>query len=264
MLIIKLILCIIIWNLFIYQYYKIKQYYKLKKKLSDIKAISFAGAGYYITYYIGIYKGIKELFPNLKELKFIGYSAGSILCLLCILELDPKKELKKIITITKLQKNKNFIDKFFVKESIYNYVKQFNIYKKEIIKNKNRIKIGVSKFNSLKLIFEEYKYDLTECNLIDIILASGHIPFLTDNKFFKSNYTLDGVFSNRKLKFNNISINNTLYVGIKQTDDYDIAFETNNYYVNNLHMIFPPDTKNLIYLYKKGYNDIINYFSSQQ
>ena len=153
MFILRIILFIIIWNLFIYQYYKIKQYFKPKKKLSDIKVISFSGAGYYITYYFGIYKGIKELFPNLNELKFTGYSAGSILCLLCILELDPYEEFIRYITTTE-SKNKNYINKFYIKDLVYNYVKYFNIYKKEIINNKHRIKIGVSKFNSLKLILK--------------------------------------------------------------------------------------------------------------
>lgn len=261
MLIFKIILFIIIWNLFLYQYYKIKYNNKPKKKLSDIKAVSFSGAGYYITYYIGIYKGLLELIPNIEELKFSGFSAGAILCLLCILRLNPKKELKRILTISKFQKNKNLINKFYIKEWIENYIKHFYKYKKEIINNKDRINIGVSTFNNIKFAFEEFKYELTENNLFEIILSSAHIPFITDNKIFKLNNTIDGYFSKKKL-IDDIDDNNILYIGLKNSCrcNYDIAFENNNYYVNIIDTIIPKNKKDLIDLYKKGYNDIINYF----
>lgn len=260
MLILKIILYIIIWNLFIYKYYKIKQSYKPKKKISDIKVISIAGGGIYLSYYLGIYKGLRQILPNFNKLKFTGHSAGAIICLYCILNIDPDNELKRLLTLVDFQKEKKFINKFFLKEWTYNFVKIFYKYKKTIIKNKHRLKIGVSSFNILKLKIEELAYNLTENNYIDIIISSCHIPFVTDNKLFRFNYTLDGSFSNNKNRFKNYSDDNTLFIGMKAFYDYDIAFEYNNYYINKLYMIFPKTKKEIIDLYNKGYNDVIDYF----
>ena len=260
MLILKLILYIIIWNLFIYQYYKIKQFYKPKKKISDIKVISFSGAGTFISYYLGVYKGLRKIIPNYKNLKFAGHSAGAIICLISILDLKPKKCLKKILTLVDFQKNKNFINKFFYKNWIYDFVNNFYKYKKTIIKNKHRLKIGVSSFNKLKFKIEELAYDLTEYNLSDILISSSHIPFITDNSLFRFRNTLDGGFTNYKDRIKGYDDDKTLFIGTKIETDYDISFEYNNYYINSLYLIFPQTRENIIDLYNRGYYDAIKYF----
>ena len=40
-------------------------------KLVNIKVISFSGAGTFISYYLGVYKGLRKIIPNYKNLKFL-------------------------------------------------------------------------------------------------------------------------------------------------------------------------------------------------
>lgn len=207
--------------------------------------IYLGGSAWGCGYYIGIFKAIKELYPN-EEIKIHGCSAGALVGTYMILNFsinDMKKHYLYFSTIA-IEKG------IFLK--IIGYHKQLfsNLFDndKQIYKKiNNKLTIGITKFpfrHVKKTVWnsnEELKIDLHTSMCIPI-----YYSFLNKQNGYLS---IDGGLSCDIDKLDS----NIIKIGVTK-DDYDISGDLPFNYI-----WFPPTEEKLDYLIDKGYNDFINY-----
>jgi len=179
--------------------------------------IKFNGAGGHYSYLVGIASVLQDNF-NLDNVIFSGYSAGCVPALLCSLDINIQNEFRYINIPTLKELNSYKTKSFFnfiptLKKYILlrlNYISP-NLYKKA----NNRMYCNLTRIPQIKTdIFKEYysNEDLVEC-----LMASGHIPFYNNSLFYKfrNNYYFDGGLNTDEhfLNFEHITlpISTTMY-----------------------------------------------------
>lgn len=220
--------------------------YHNKKKLH----IHFGGCGGSYSYLLGIASYLQKNY-DLSNVVFSGISAGNLMGLLCILNIDIDKVFYNI-NIPFLLKLQNYKLKAF-----YNFIPEFKkILLKILNKDKNnykkvsgRLYINITHFPSFKneIISEFYSNE----DLVDCILASCHIPFYNNTLFYKfrNYYYLDGYISSDDsfkscfLGLNYMTIKFNIYM-FRQLDNYFLLISTCEILSDKL--------------YKQGYFDIQN------
>lgn len=177
----------------------------------------FPPCGFGFWYQVGVLQSIKD-----SEYKLYGSSAGSLICLVSLLDNNKKVDylLNKALIIQQLINKKEIIQIF----NIYNYVSEFTnlLIKKlkednleKINKKLKNIYICVSeiKFTKNYIPYLESKFinptDLDD--LKELIISSCYIPLFSyyENLFYykyKEKYYIDGYFSKNKENYNYIEI----------------------------------------------------------
>lgn len=213
------------------------------------KNIYLGGGSWGCGYFIGIYKAIKELYPDLK-LNIQSHSAGVLIALCMILELSIE-ETKQIYLDVSLKAKKNGV--------LFKMSKYHDIVLSKILDNdktiykkfNNRLGIGISifpnKYIKKKIWFsnEELKND---------IKSSMNIPFYCmHNSKVNNIIALDGGLSFNILKLND----NILSIGL--SNKYDIYGN-----ISLKSKIFPSNEENLDKMIDKGYHDFKNFNLSKK
>jgi hypothetical protein len=116
-----------------------------KKKLSDIKYISFNYSGWDFIYYLGCIKALHQLDKHLyKRVKIYVCSGGIVAGVLFINKINIDNFLNDLQSIIKeLKLNNNILSRIYINKNIIKIL--FDKYKNKIKKIK-KIKISVSKF----------------------------------------------------------------------------------------------------------------------
>jgi len=225
-----------------------------KKKLSDIKYISFNYSGWDFIYYLGCIKALHQLDKHLyKRVKIYVCSGGIVAGILFINKMNIDNflnELQSIIKEIKLNNNYNILSRIYLLKNIYKII--FDKYKNKINKI-NKIKISVSKFCYYKFKNIIIK-NLTNINDFYIaFLQTNYIPLI--NGFLPLlNGCVDGALTNN-IFYEKINKKNVLNFGVSIKQLYtDIRF-------NGTRLSYdPPSEEEMNVSYNSGYNDTMKYF----
>ena len=188
----------------------------------SIKKYYFPPCGFGFWYQLGVLESIKD-----SEYKLYGSSAGSLICLVSLLDSDEKVNylLNKALMIKQLINKRGIIQIF----NIYNYVSEFTnlLIKKlkednseKINKKLKNIYIRVSeiKFTKNNIPYLESKFinptDLDE--LKELIISSCYIPLFSYHESlfyykYEEKYYIDGYFSKNKHNYDYIEIDSSKY-----------------------------------------------------
>jgi hypothetical protein len=188
----------------------------------SIKNYYFPPCGFGFWYQLGVLESIKD-----SEYKLYGSSAGSLICLVSLLDKDEKVNylINKALMIQQIINKRGIIQIF----NIYNYVSEFtNLIidklkednSEKISKKLKNIYIGVSeiKFTKSYIPYLESKF-INPTNLDDLkelVISSSYVPLVSyyENLFYyeyKEKYYIDGYFSKNKQDNNYIEINSDNY-----------------------------------------------------
>jgi len=207
--------------------------------------IYLGGCAWGCGYYIGIFKAIREIYPN-EEIKIHGCSAGALAGVYMILNISINNMKKHYLHFSTIARENGVIFKMvgyhkkLFSELIDN---DKQIYKKI----NNKLTVGITQFPLIyvkKTVWnsnEELKNDLHTSMCIPI-----YSSFLNKTNGYLS---IDGGLSCDIHKLDS----NIIKIGVIQKG-YDIC---GNLSFND--MWFPPTEKQLNNLINKGYNDFINY-----
>ncbi len=223
-----------------------------KKKLSDIKYISFNYSGWDFIYYLGCIKALHQLDRKLyKRVKIYVCSGGIVAGTLFINKINIDNFLNDLQSIIKEFKlNRKIFSRFYLNKNIFKIL--FDKYKKKIKKIK-KIRISVSKFMYYK--FENIIIkNLTNINDFYIaLLKTNYIP-LINGIFPLLNGCVDGGLTNN-LFYEKINKKNVLNFGVSKKQLYtDIRFNGTRIAYN------PPCEEEMNVSYNSGYNDTMKYF----
>ena len=158
--------------------------------------IHFGGCGGSYSYLFGLATYLQQNY-DLSDVIFSGISAGNIMCVLCILNIDIEKmhELINIPLLIKLQNYKLKAFCNFIPEIKQIMLKILNEDKNNYRKITNRLFINITHIPSFRnrIISEFYSNE----DLVDCIMASCHIPFYNTSFFynFRNKYYIDGYIS---------------------------------------------------------------------
>lgn len=223
-----------------------------KKKLSNIKYISFNYSGWDFIYYLGCIKALHELDKHLyKRVKIYVCSGGIVAGALFINKINIDNFLNDLQSIIKeLKLNINILSRIYINKNIIKIL--FNKYKNKIKKIK-KIKISVSKFMYYK--FENIIIkNLTNINDFYIaFLQTNYIPLI--NGFLPLlNGCVDGALTNN-IFYEKINKKNVLNFGVSTKQLHtDIRFNGTRIAYN------PPSEEEMNVSYNSGYNDTMKYF----
>lgn len=209
--------------------------------------IKFNGAGGHYSYLVGIASILQKYF-DLSDVIFSGYSAGCVPAVMCCLNLNIEKEFKKI-NIKTLDEINNMKTKAFfnfIPVLKKNLLLRFNEISLNLYLNaNNKMYCNLTQIPSMKThIYNEY---YSNEDLINCLMASGHIPIYNNSLFYKfrNQYYIDG------------GLNRDHYNDL----DYIQIIISTNMYRNNLlstQYFISSDVNYSIYLYNLGRLDILN------
>lgn len=156
--------------------------------------IRFNGAGGHYAYLLGIASVLQNEF-DLRDVIFSGYSAGCVPALLCCLNINIEQEYL-LLNIPLLKDLSNCMLKAFFNFIPYlkkHLLRRLNKHDKSIYKNANyRLYTHLTHIPSLEThILNKY---VSNEDLIDSAMASGHIPLYNNSLFYKhrDQYYVDG------------------------------------------------------------------------
>ena len=207
--------------------------------------IYLGGCAWGCGYYIGIFKAIKELYPD-EEIKIHGCSAGALFGVYILLNISIDNMKKDYLYFSTMAREKGIFLKIlgYHKKLFSNLIDNDKQTYKKI---NNNLTIGITKFpfRYVKKTFwnsnEELKNDLHTTMCIPI-----YCSFLNKKNGYLS---IDGGLSCDIHKLDS----NIIKIGVTR-DEYDIS---GNLSFNDIW--FPPSEEQLDNLIEKGYNDFINY-----
>jgi predicted patatin/cPLA2 family phospholipase len=213
--------------------------------------IRFNGAGGHYSYLLGIASVLQTNY-DLKNVLFSGYSAGCIPAVLLCVDLEIEKEVYNI--------NYPVLEKISmcVTKAYFNFIpclkeilnKRFNEVSNLLyLRANNKMHCNLTHIPSFKNhVYKKYN---SNSDLIDCMLASGHVPFYNKNLFYTYNnkYYVDGGLSKMLNRDELFNINGEQLLEIKTTMFRD----------HLTHFIFiSSSTNDSNYLYNLGKKDAYN------
>ena len=225
-------------------------------KLKEIKYIYFGGCAWGNIAYIGILKALRDNYSNeyINNIIFHGDSAGSLIALVCVLNIDIEIIILLYIKYSKIVDKNGFLFKMnkHITNMFYEIIK--NIKYNNIIKIFNKkLKIGITKFPNTYILKNNWN-SIDE--LLDDILCTTYIPALSSyrstNNFFP---IVDGSYT---FKREYIPNNNSITIGFnsKKTQIYDIGI-----HIPDHRLIYPFFNEDIFNMMNTYYNMFIVYIN---
>lgn len=210
------------------------------------KTVYFGGAGYCAGIYVGVVKGLREIFPDEKPIIHAD-SAGAIVALAYAIDV-PDEMMKNILWDLMVRQQKygcrygirtRILDD--IRNTIRSVIKHGDF---SIIQNNTKFSVGITSFFNTYTVYTNWQ---TTEELENIILKSAHIPLL-QNKIYPS-MELDGAYASRSTAYD-------LTVG--QCEGFHICIPTN--WVEKITIATSQETKKM---YDLGYCKTKSFFSQK-
>ena len=196
------------------------------------KTVYFGGAGYCGGIYVGVVKGLREIFPKEKP-NIHADSAGALVALAYAIDV-PNEMMKKILLDLMVAQQKygcrygirtRCLDD--IRNAIRSVIKHGDF---SIIQNNAKFSVGITSFFNKYTVYTNWQ---TTEELENIILKSAHIPLL-QNKIYPS-MELDGAYGSRSTAYD---------ITIGQSDGFHISIPTT--WIEKMTVPTSEETKKMI------------------
>ena len=215
----------------------------------------FRGGSWGIIYYSGVYKAIKKKYSKkqIANVKWGGVSAGAIISLFAVLDMDPEECSKLYDKLAYLASNYGV----FGKMSIYH-----DVFLRDLLpdngcewkKLKGKLYVGITKFPFKQEIITEWE---SNKHVRQTLHASMHIPFyMSSIDRVKGCLAIDGDFIPNDVKLEE----NTVMVGIGDKNLFDIAPSIQISFVDRFS---PPSIKDYRKIELMGEKDTNTWFDKK-
>ena len=207
------------------------------------KTVYFGGAGYCAAIYVGVVKGLREIFPEEKPIIHAD-SAGAVVALAYAIDV-PNEMMKKLLwDMTVAQQKTGYrygirtrcLDD--IRKTIRSILKHGDF---SIIQNNAKFSVGITSFFNKYTVYTNWQ---TTDELENVLLKSAHIPLL-QNKIYPS-MELDGAYASRSTAYD---------ITIGQSDGYHISIPTT--WIEKITIATSEETKKMIDL---GYHRTKDFF----
>tara|TARA_Y100000591_G_C21824253_1_gene695581 strand:- start:1058 stop:1912 length:855 start_codon:yes stop_codon:yes gene_type:complete len=178
------------------------------------KIVYFGGAGYCASYYIGIIKCLREIFPNKKPIIHAD-SGGAIVALAYAIDVPNEMMIKIYGDLMAAQRKYGYrygirLDQHDHMRNTIRTVIKYGDFSK--IQNNTKFNVGITSFFNNYTIYNNWQ---TTKELEHVLLKSIHIPLIHNKTYFSME--LDGAYGSRSIKYD-------LTIGLN--DGFDICIPT--------------------------------------